>query len=210
MALSRKRRKELNRLKGQAEHLWEDQKELLDHAKKNPGALSYGSSGVGSVSHLGGEMLRAETGIDAVHIPYKGGGSALPDLLGGQIQLMVETIPNVISSIEAGKLKALAITSATRLPSMPNVPTFAEQGYAKMNINAWTGLFVPANTPAPIVERLNAEIRVIDTQPDYIERTLKSGNVVGPQSTPQQFAGFVQSEASRWKAVAKASQIEPE
>jgi len=123
---------------------------------------------------------------------------------------MVETIPNVISSVQAGKLKALAITSDKRVPVLADVPTFSEQGYPKININAWTGLFVPAGTPPAVIARLNKEIQTIDGEPDYIERTLKAGNVVAPAVSPPQFAGFVKDELARWKSVAAASQIEPE
>ncbi|OVZ60708.1 hypothetical protein CDO44_08260 [Pigmentiphaga sp. NML080357] len=183
---------------------------LIDYARANPDKLSYASAGIGAISHLAGELFKSEAKVEITHVPYKGGGAAMPDLLGGQVQLMLETIPNTLSSVRAGKLRALAISSDARSASLPDVPTFKEAGLNKLNVTTWTGLFGPAGMPADVAARLNAEIAKIATDRDYITRIEQTGSEVAKPMTGEQFASFVSSEVSRWRTVAQAAGVQPE
>ncbi|MDX3905237.1 MAG: tripartite tricarboxylate transporter substrate binding protein [Pigmentiphaga sp.] len=185
-------------------------KELVDYARANPDKLSYASAGIGAISHLGGELFKSEAKVDITHIPYKGGGAAMPDLLGGQVELMLETIPNTLSSVRAGKLRALAISSEARSASLPDVPTFKEGGLSGLNVTTWTGLFGPAGMPADVTARLNAEITKIASDPDYIKRIEATGSEVAKPMSGDQFAAFVASEVTRWRKVAEAAGVQPE
>jgi len=183
---------------------------LIDHARATPDKLSYASAGIGAISHLGGELFKSEAKVEIVHVPYKGGGAAMPDLLGGQVQLMLETIPNTLSSVRAGKLRALAISSDKRSASLPDVPTFKESGLKGLDVTTWTGLFGPANLPADIASRLNGEIAKVATDRDYITRIEQTGSEVAKPMSGEQFAAFVASEVTRWRKVAQAAGVQPE
>jgi len=183
---------------------------LIDYARANPDKLSYASAGIGAISHLGGELFKSEAKVEIVHVPYKGGGAAVPDLLGGQVQLMLETIPNTLSSVRAGKLRALAISSDKRSASLPDVPTFKESGLKGLDVTTWTGLFGPANLPADIASRLNGEIAKVATDRDYITRIEQTGSEVAKPMSGEQFAAFVASEVTRWRKVAQAAGVQPE
>lgn len=183
---------------------------LIDYARANPDKLSYASAGIGAISHLGGELFKSEAKVEIVHVPYKGGGAAMPDLLGGQVQLMLETIPNTLSSVRAGKLRALAVSSDKRSASLPDVPTFTESGLKGLNVTTWTGLFGPAGMPADVASRLNAEIAKIAADPDYIKRIEQTGSEVAKPMSGEQFAAFVNSEVTRWRTVARTAGIQPE
>jgi tripartite-type tricarboxylate transporter receptor subunit TctC len=185
-------------------------RELEAYAKANPNKLAYASAGIGSISHLAGELFKSESRLDITHVPYKGGGAAMPDLLGGQVQMMVETIPNTLGAVKGAKLIALSTTGEKRSASLPEVPTFAEQGLPKLTVNAWTGLFAPANLPPAILTRLNTELQKISKQPDYMDRIEKAGNVAAAPGTPAEFAEFVRSEGVRWQKVAAAAGVEKE
>ena len=185
-------------------------RELEAYAKANPNKLAYASAGIGSISHLAGELFKSESRLDITHVPYKGGGAAMPDLLGGQVQMMVETIPNTLGAVKGGKLIALSTTGEKRSSSLPDVPTFAEQGLPKLTVNAWTGLFAPANLPPAIVTRLNTELAKISKQPDYMDRIEKAGNVAAAPGTPAEFAEFVRAEGVRWQKVAADAGVEKE
>ncbi len=184
--------------------------QLIAYARANPDKLSYASAGIGSISHLAGELFKSEAKVDITHVPYKGGGAAMPDLLGGQVQLMLETIPNTLSSVRAGKLRAVAISSETRSAALPDVPTFMEGGLHNLNVTTWTGLFAPAGVPADIVTRLNSEIAKIGADPEYISRIEKTGSVVAKPMSTAEFATFVQNEGDRWRKVAQAAGVQPE
>jgi len=171
--------------------------DLIGYARANPDKLSYASAGIGAISHLGGELFKSEAKVEIVHVPYKGGGAAMPDLLGGQVQLMLETIPNTLSSVRAGKLRALAISSDKRSASLPDVPTFKESGLKGLDVTTWTGLFGPANLPADIASRLNAEIAKVATDRDYVTRIEQTGSEVAKPMSGEQFAAFVASEITR-------------
>ena len=183
---------------------------LIDYGRANPDKLSYASAGIGAISHLGGELFKSEAKVEIVHVPYKGGGAAMPDLLGGQVQLMLETIPNTLSSVRAGKLRALAISSDKRSASLPDVPTFKESGLKGLDVTTWTGLFGPANLPADIASRLNAEIAKVATDRDYVARIEQTGSEVAKPMSGEQFAAFVGSEVTRWRKVAQAAGVQPE
>jgi tripartite-type tricarboxylate transporter receptor subunit TctC len=178
--------------------------ELIALAKSQPGKLTYASSGNGSTIHLSGEMFKQMAGLDIVHVPYKGSGPALTDLIGGQVQLMFDNIPSAINQIRAGKLRALATTGPKRSPALPDLPTMAEAGLAGYEATAWFGLSLPAGTPREIIARLNAEGMKATRAPDFIRRVNEQGyEMVG--GTPEQMAASIQDELRRWGPVVKAS-----
>jgi tripartite-type tricarboxylate transporter receptor subunit TctC len=172
-------------------------KELIAHAKANPGKLSYGSSGVGGSPHLAMELLRAQAGIDLLHVPYKGSTPAKIDLMAGRAQLFFTGIPPVASEIRSGRLRALGVTSARRTPALPDVPTIAESGVHDFDVNPWFGMLAPAHTPAAIVTRLHDEIVGILQRPAIRERFVRDGvDPVG--NTPAEFSAFIRSERDKW------------
>jgi tripartite-type tricarboxylate transporter receptor subunit TctC len=183
--------------------------ELIAYAKANPGKLHFGSGGVGSTPHLAGEMLKGMAGIDATHVPYKGGGPALADLASGQIQFMVENIPSTAPYVTSGRLRALAVTDLKRSPVLPDVPTLDESGVKGYQIIGWNGLFLPAGTPPAIVDKLHAEVAKALAQADVKERLAKMG-FEGVGDTPQHFAAFVQGEIAKWAKVVKDANIKIE
>jgi tripartite-type tricarboxylate transporter receptor subunit TctC len=170
---------------------------LIALAKVRPGELTFASAGSGSASHLSGVLLKSATGIDILHVPYKGGGTAMPDVLSGQVSMMIETATGALSAIRSGKVRALAVTTAQRWPSLPDVPTMIEAGVPGFVITSWTGLFVPAATPAPIVGRLNSELVSAARDPGYV-KTMTALGVQAISSTPQEFGAFVESEVAKW------------
>jgi len=179
-------------------------RELVEYARGKPGQLTFASAGNGSVSHLSGELLKAAANIDIVHVPYKGGGAATPDLLSGRVSMMLETIPNALPPVRSGKLKALGVTTATRASAAPDLPTFAESGLPGFDVASWTGLFAPAGTPLPIVERLNRETLRIARDPAYLEQ-LKSMGTDGVSSTPEAMGTFMREDIARWTVAVKRS-----
>jgi tripartite-type tricarboxylate transporter receptor subunit TctC len=185
-------------------------KEFVALAKANPGKLNYGSAGVGNTLHLAGEVFRMTTGTDLVHVPYKGASQALGDLLGGSIQVMFDLPQTPLSNIQAGKLRALAVTSNERLALMPNVPTTAEAGFPGFTFGTWIGLVAPAGTPPAIVSRLYTEIVKAAGQPDVREAFAKLAMVVAPSASPDAYAKFMIVETERLAKVIKAAGIEPE
>ena len=145
-------------------------KEFIAYAKANPGKLNYASQGNGSVSHIGTEMFKQTTGVDMVHVPYKGSGPAIQDVLAGQVQVFVSTPPSLMQHIQSGKLKGLAVTGKNRHPGMPNVPTTAEAGLPSFQLESWVGLFAPAGTPAPVVAKLTESVKKSLALPEVKER----------------------------------------
>jgi tripartite-type tricarboxylate transporter receptor subunit TctC len=180
-------------------------KELIAYAKAHPGQLTFASAGTGSISHLAGELFKEAAGIDIVHVPYQsGGGSVSADLIAGRVSMMLETVTNAMTLVKTGQLRALAVTTPQRSPAVPDLPTFAEAGLPGFDVSSWTGLFVTAGTPKPIIARLNAETQRIAHDPAYIEQMKKIGTDVA-SSTPEQFGTFVRSEVEKWgRAVKKA------
>lgn len=185
-------------------------KELVGYAKANPGKLNYGSAGVGNTLHLAGEVFRSVTGVDLVHVPYKGASQALGDLLGGRIQLMFDLPQTPLANIQAGKLKALAVTGNQRMAILPNVPTAAEAGFPEFRFATWIGLMAPAGTPALIVQRLHKEIVAALAQQDVRDAFAQRGMIVAPSESPEAYARFVRSEIERLGKVIRAANIEPE
>jgi tripartite-type tricarboxylate transporter receptor subunit TctC len=182
--------------------------ELIDHAKANPGKLNWGVS-LGSGPHLFGEMFKIATGIDVSVIPYKSGTQAVPDMLGGRIDMNFGTVSNLLPLIRAGKLRALAITSETRSQDLPDVPTMAESGFPRLTRGSWTALWAPAGTPVNIVSRLNAEINAGMTTP-AMKAALKKLDFEPKVGSPQEFAAFIVDEVDAWTPAAKAAGILPE
>ena len=181
--------------------------ELVAYAKANPGKLNYASSGNGSLQHATGAMLEQQTGIKLTHIPYKGTGPALQDLLGGQVDLTFGTAPPFVPHIQTGKLRVLATTGKTRLASLPDVPTTAEAGLPKLNATSWFGVFAPAKTPKPIIDKLTAEIAKIVSTPAFKQKALEQG-AASDYMTPRQMDEMVKAESARWAEVVKATGIQ--
>jgi tripartite-type tricarboxylate transporter receptor subunit TctC len=184
-------------------------KELIAYAKAHPGKLNFGSASVASVGHLTGVMLNQMAGIDLQHVPYKGSGQAVIDVVGGQIQLMFSGMSSVMPHIKAGRLRPLAVTGAKRSPAAPDVPTIAESGFPGFAATAWYGVLAPAQTPKPIVKRLHDEILHALAQPDVKQR-LESVGFEIEGSTPDEFAAYIKNEIRKWDKVVKASGAKPE
>ena len=184
-------------------------KELIAYAKSKPGQLNYASVGQGSPNQLGMELLKALAGIDMVHVPYKGTGPALTDLLGGQVQLMFNSMPLVLPLVKSGKLNGLAVGSRQRSPAAPAIPTVAEAGVPGFENVTWYGLFAPVKTPAEVVTKLNAQVVQILSDPEMARRLASQG--AEPRSTtPDELARFMRVEFERWKKVIKAAGIKLE
>ena len=179
-------------------------KELVALARAKPGTLNFASSGQGGSGHLAGELFKMVTGVDIIHVPYKGTGQALADTVGGQVQMQFGSVIAVLPHVKAGKLRALAVTVPRRVAALPQVPTMAEAGYPAVETTVWNGVLVPAKTPRPIVERLNAEIVKILKRPDVRERFAAQGaEAVG--STSAEFAAHIRREIDKWGKVVRAA-----
>jgi tripartite-type tricarboxylate transporter receptor subunit TctC len=180
--------------------------EFVDHARKHPGEMTYASYGAGSAAHLIGELLKNQAGIDLLHVPYKGGAPALTDLMGGQVNSYFANAASSIGYVKSGKLRALAVTSAKRMATLPDVPTLAESGFKNFEVLEWNGVFVPKGTSKEIVDRLSREIRAATMDPDTRQK-LQGLGVDPIGSSPEAFSSFVQSEMSRWSALVKSNKI---
>ena len=180
--------------------------ELVAYAKSRPGTLNFASAGAGTSTHLAGELFKSVAGIDVVHVPYKGGAAAMTDIIAGQVAYYFGTMPSSMPLAKAGKLRALAVTSLTRSPAAPEVPTIAESGYPKFETAAWYGLMFPTGTPREIVARTNAATMVVLALPDIRERLVHEGSEpLG--STPAQFGAYIKAEIAKWSAVVKAANL---
>lgn len=184
-------------------------KEFLTYAKANQGKLSYGSTGNGLSQHTNMELLKSHTGLFITPITYRGSGPALNDLLGNQVQVMIELGPQAIPLVKAGRLRVLATTGSTRSAAMPDVPTLAESGVPGFEAFTWFAMYVPTGTPREIVQRLNAQLALIFKQPDTVERLAGLGAEVA-LSTPEELAKFQATEAAKWAGVIKRAGIVPE
>ncbi|WP_295856814.1 tripartite tricarboxylate transporter substrate binding protein [uncultured Xylophilus sp.] len=179
-------------------------KELIAYAKANPGKVNFGSSGNGSSIHLSGELFKTMAQVDMVHVPYKGSAPAVNDLLGNQIGIMFDNLPSSLPHIRAGKLRPIAVTTAKRSPELPDVPTIAEAGVPGYEATSWFGLFAPAGTPAPVIERIDtALIKVLGTA--ELKKKLSEQGAEPYAEKPAQFAAFIQAETAKWGKVVKAS-----
>ena len=181
-------------------------KELIAYAKANPGKLNYASQGNGSVSHIGTEIFKQTTGIEMVHVPYKGSGPAIQDVLAGQVQVFITTPPSVMQHVQSGKLKGLAVTGKTRHPSMPNVPTTAEAGLPSFQLESWVALYAPASTPAPVIAKLSEAVKKSLEQAEVKQRADTAG-VELRYLNPQQMDALLKKELPYWNKVIKAANI---
>ena len=184
-------------------------RELLALAKAKPRQINYGSGGMGTASHLATELLKLMTQVDMVHVPYKGLGPALTDLMGGQIQLIISTMASALPQVKAGKLRPLAVTTVTRSAFFPEVPTLDEAGVAGYEFNTWYGLLVPAKTPRPVIDRLNKELAGVLDSAAVKEQFSVQGLEPAPTS-PQEFSAYLESEVKKWAKVIKASGAKPD
>ena len=182
--------------------------ELIAYVKARPGQVSYGSGGMGTTSHLAGELFKSLAKVDMTHIPYKGYAPAITDLIGGQTQVMFATMPTVLPYVKTDKLKALAVIGSSRASSLPDVPTVAET-LPGFDVSNWIGIFAPAGTPKPIINKLNAEIIKIMQQPAVQKRLETEGAKFKPM-TPEAFGAFQKNEALKWAKTIKDSGIKPE
>lgn len=184
-------------------------KEVIALSKTQSGGLSYGTSGTGGTPHIAGELLKQRTGANLTHIPYKGGGQAMTDLLGGTIPLVYTAVAGAIQHVKSGKLHAVAVSSAQRAPSMPDVPTFIEAGVPDFDINSWVGVLAPAKTPRAIVDKLNTELNVVLNDPVVRERLNTLGIAASPGG-PEKFGRDMARDLSRYATVVKAANIKVE
>ena len=180
--------------------------ELIAHAKKNPGTLTYGSSGSGAASHLSGALFAQMAGLDMLHVPYRGMGAAVPDLLGGRIQLIFAPALTVTPHIASGALRMIGTTGATRSALFPDFPTIAESGLPGYDSLGWFGLFAPASTPPAVVARISADVRTVLTSDDLKKRLAEQGAEPAP-STPAEFTAFVNTDINKWLDLAKKAGI---
>ncbi|HKU07985.1 MAG TPA: tripartite tricarboxylate transporter substrate binding protein [Bradyrhizobium sp.] len=183
--------------------------ELIAYAKANPGKVNFGSAGAGTASHITGEYFARAAGITLVHIPYKGTGPALTDLLGGHIPMAFAPIPASHTNVAAGKLRALAVTSTTRSGLLPDVPTIAESGIAGFDASLYYGLAAPAGTPRPIIDKLNKALRDALAS-DVVKRQLGNDGTDITPGSPEDYAGLIDKDEKKWAQLVKASGVEPE
>ena len=182
--------------------------EFVAAAKAKPGQINFASAGVGSNLHLSMELLKAMTGIDVVHVPYKGVGPAMSDLLGGHVASMVSNVASAKPHIDNGKLRALGVTSRDRAPALPDVPSMAEAGVKGYEVLNWFGMFAPAGTPAPIITRMHLEAKKLLETPEMKKRLANEG-AEPILSTPSDFTAFVKSEMAQWTEVGRTAKIQP-
>jgi tripartite-type tricarboxylate transporter receptor subunit TctC len=184
--------------------------EYIAYAKKNPGKLTCASPGNGSSAHLGCELFKMKTGIDILHVPYRGSGPAVADLLGGQVDSIFDNLPPLLPHVRAGKLTGLAVTTAARVPFAPEIPTIAESGVEGFDVAAWFGLFAPAGTPPEIVLKVNAAINKALTSDTALAANYQTNGFLmpPPPNTPQAFKAFMESETRKWGEVVKATNLQ--
>ncbi|MGZ5095574.1 MAG: tripartite tricarboxylate transporter substrate binding protein [Burkholderiales bacterium] len=180
-------------------------KEFIEYAKKQPGKLNYGSSGIGTPNHLGGELMDLLAGIRTVHVPYKGGGPAMTDLISGQLQYMLTAIPQALPHVKSGRLRALATGHPSRTRAAPDLPPIAET-LPGFNNTTWYGLLAPARTPRAIIQRINADLGKILAQPELAQRMLSQG-IEAASSTPEGLGEMIRTETERWRKVIKGAGI---
>ena len=177
--------------------------EFIAYAKANPGKINYGSAGAGSITHLAGELLKADAGLDMVHVPYKGAAPAVTDLLAGQVQMGIFDVPVLLQHIRAGKLKALAVTSARRASTLPDVPTTAEMQHPNVTSDNWYGLVAPAATPPEVLKRIHSAAVAVLRSPAVVEQYAKVSGDASP-STPEEYATFLAAEQAKWSKIVQA------
>jgi tripartite-type tricarboxylate transporter receptor subunit TctC len=184
-------------------------KDIVEAAKAKPGTLTYSSGGIGGSHQLSAELFKQSAGIDMIHVPYKSGSAGLTDLMAGNVTMMFDQMYSAMPSIKGDKLHAIAITSKKRSPLLPNLPTFAEAGYPKVEVLNWQGLIAPKGTPKAIIDKLNAAANEALKDPQLRELMLSQGNEIGG-GTPADFAALIKSESTKWSTVVKTANIKPE
>jgi len=184
-------------------------KEFIAFARARPGELAYSSSGSGSTAHLAGELFNSLTGVKTVHVPYKGGGPSMIALVGGEVSVCFATMPSAINYVKSGRLRGIAVTTAQRSPSTPQLPTIAETGIPGYEAGSWYGLSAPAGTPKEVIGRLHAETIKVMGLPDVKERLFNAGFEI-VTSTPEQFAAFTRNEIQKWGKIVKAAGLKVE
>jgi tripartite-type tricarboxylate transporter receptor subunit TctC len=181
--------------------------ELIAYAKQNPGKLSYGSPGIGSSLHLIGELIKREAGIDIVHVPYKGTTQAMQDLLGGQIGMMFGSAPTLMPQVKAGKVRALAVTTARRSPAAPDLPTLVESGLKSLDVPSWYGMLVPIKTPPATVAKLHSDVAAVLTE---IKPTLENQGLYPVGNSPADFSAQIKKETALWARIIQDAGIKPQ
>jgi tripartite-type tricarboxylate transporter receptor subunit TctC len=184
-------------------------RELIAYSKLQPDGVSYGTSGVGGTPHIAGELLKQRTGAKLTHIPYKGGGQAMTDALGGNIPIVYTAVAGAMPHVKAGRLIPIAVSSAKRTPSLPDVPTFIESGIPDFESSSWVALLAPGGTPRPVIEKLNRELNAVLSDPAIVERLSTLGIVATP-GTPQQLADQIRNDLAKYGQVVKAAGIKAE
>ncbi|OIM97347.1 ABC transporter substrate-binding protein [Polynucleobacter sp. QLW-P1DATA-2] len=183
--------------------------DIVAAAKAKPGVLTFSSGGIGGSHQLSAELFKQNAGIDMIHVPYKSGSAGLTDLMAGNVTMMFDQMYSAMPSIKADKLRPIAITSKKRSPLLPNIPTFAEAGYPKVEVLNWQGLIAPKGTPKAIIDQLNAAANEALKDPQLRELMLSQGNEIGGGS-PAEFSALIKSESAKWSAVVKTANIKPE
>ncbi|MGH8669038.1 MAG: Bug family tripartite tricarboxylate transporter substrate binding protein, partial [Burkholderiales bacterium] len=181
-------------------------KEFIELARREPGKMHYSSPGNGGPQHLAMELLKLETGIDIVHVPYKGAAGALADVVGGHVQATIAAVQTAYPHVQGGKLRALAIMSAERSPAYPDVPTTKEQGLAELEVETWYGAFLPANTPPQIIQKVNSDINLALKDPS-VRAVIEKQGMTAAGGPPQRLGELVAKELPRWKRVVEAAGI---
>jgi len=184
-----------------------DVKELIAYAKTH--SVNFASSGNGGAPHMAGELFKSVTGAPIVHVPYKGSGPAVSDLVGGRVQIMFDAAPSLIAHVRSGKLRVLGAASAERNRLLPDVPTFAELGYPQVNVSLWYGLLAPAGTPRPVIEKLNHSVNDVLNSKEVVER-LQAQGAEPMRGSPDAFASFMREERAKWAPVVKAANVKAE
>jgi tripartite-type tricarboxylate transporter receptor subunit TctC len=180
--------------------------ELVAAAKAKPGSINFASAGPGTAQHLTGELFKSRAGIDLVHVPYKGSGPGMTDLMGGQVPLMVDSLASALPHIRSGRIRSIAVTTADRAPQLPEVPTVAESGYPGFEGSGWSGFVLPAGTPREIVEKISSDTQAVLREPGIRERFIERGGVPHPL-TPRQYTEFIRAEIAKWGEVARIARV---
>jgi tripartite-type tricarboxylate transporter receptor subunit TctC len=178
--------------------------ELIRYAREHPDKVNFASAGNGTTSHLAGEMFKRAAGVEIVHIPYRGGALAVTDLISGQVQMMIDVMPNAYPLAKDGRVRGIAVSTAQRFPGAPDYPTIAESGLPGFEASAWDGIFAPAGTPAAVIARLNGAIYQALTDPDIVA-SLRARGALSVPSTPEDLARHVEASADKWSRVVRAS-----
>lgn len=181
-------------------------KALVAAAKARPGTIDYASAGPGTAQHMTGELFKHRAGVDLVHVPYKGSGPGMTDLIGGQVPIMFDSLASALPHIQSGRIRILAVTTAQRVPQLPEVPTIAEAGYPGYAGVGWSGFVLPAGTPREIVEKVSADTQAVLREPETARRIVERGAIPDP-TTPQQYADFIRAEIAKWGEVARVAKV---